>query len=88
MFPCTIQIHNLDQPDTDIYIYTPSRYRWLVCLCDSDPQSRSTRHRYIYTTSRYRWPMFACVIQIHNLDQPDIDIYTLHLDIDGLCLFM
>ena len=59
-----------------------------VSLYHSDPQSRSTRHRYIYTPSRYRWLMFACVIQIHNLDQPDIDIYTLHLDVDDLCFLV
>ena len=59
-----------------------------VSLCDSDPQPRSTRHIYIYAPSRYQWPMFACVIQIHNLDQPDIYIYTLHLDINGLCLLV
>jgi hypothetical protein len=47
-----------------------------VCLCDSDPQSRSTRHRYMYTPSRYRWPMFVCVVQIHNLDQPDDVIFN------------
>ena len=47
-----------------------------VCLCDSDQQSRSTRHRYMYTPSRYRWPMLACVIQIHNLDPPDDVIFN------------
>ena len=41
-------------------------------------------YRYIHNLYRCIWLVRDYMIHIHNLDQPDTDIYTLHLDIDDL----